>query len=396
MTAFAVVDVETTGTRPDADRVIEIGLVRVERRRVVDRWRTFIRPDRPVPSFITRLTGIGDEDLHGAPGFDEIAHDLRRRMRDAVFVAHNAPFDRGFLRAEFTRAGIEWSPEVLCTVQLARALMPDLGGYSLDALTSHFRIEIANRHRALDDAAATAELLRRMLKVRRAAKAVARLTTTRPRPPSLPGADELPQGRGVWILRDADGRPLSSGRTISLLEGFAAEFSRLPKKLTRRAARVDFVAADSDIEAQAAEARFAAPVDEDHPFLTVTPAGTFEIGPGPGRLLGPFRSMRDLKIRMNRAKGLPLDEAIRVITAGLAPLGLLRERPSPAGNGVLVRQDNRLLWVQAGRLRKAWSLELDESEIRDELRRLLAVAIDIEALPRVRSGRGVPVEVFLR
>jgi DNA polymerase III epsilon subunit family exonuclease len=395
MTAFAVVDVETTGTRPDADRVIEVGVVRVERRRVVDRWRTFVRPDRPVPSFITRMTGIGEDDVREAPAFDEIAGDLARRLKGAVFVAHNAPFDSGFLRAEFARAGRPWTSPVVCTVRLARTLMPDLGGYSLDALASHFGILIENRHRALDDAAATAELLLRMLSVRRARTAISKQTAARKPGPLPDGAQDLPRSRGAWVLRDADGHALRAGRSVNLFETFPAEFADLPKRLAAKAARVDFEACESEIEAQAAQARFLTPPPSDHPFLTVTPDGRFLTGaPGPGRIFGPFRSARDLKIRLNRAKGLPLEDAIRRITAGLEPVGLLRRAP-PSGPGMLVRQDQRLLWIQSGRLRKAWSLDLDEAEIRDDLRRLLDAPVDLESLPAVRASRGVPVEIFL-
>jgi len=394
--AYVVVDVETTGTRPGWDRVIEVAAVRLERGRIVDRWRSFCRPDRRVPAFITRITGIGDDDVTDAPAFDEIAGDLLRRLKDAVFVAHNARFDAGFLRAEFARAGRAWTPRVLCTVRLARALVPGLAGYSLDRVTSHFNVVIENRHRALGDAEATAEVLRLLLR-RRAARRVVEAELHDPAPPVdlPPGAAELPRSRGVWTLRDPNGRPLRSGRSAVLFDDFPPAFAALPKKLRIRAARVEFEAVESDLEAQAALGQ---EEQREYPFLTVTPRGDFVVGrPVAGRIFGPFRTVRDIRMRLSQAQGLPLEEAIRAITSGLAPVGLLRERTAPSGPGLLVKEEGRLLWVREGRLQKAWSLEIDESEIREEIRRLLAEPFDPAAWPRVGPPRGdiKNIEYFL-
>jgi DNA polymerase III epsilon subunit family exonuclease len=395
--AFAVVDVETNGCRPDADRVIEVAVVRVERRRIVERWRTFLRPDAPVPRWITRLTGITTDDVASAPAFDEAAGELLRRIGRAVFVAHNAAFDAGFLRAEFARTGRAWRPTVLCTLRLARRLIPDLGGWSLDALSSHFGVPIEHRHRALDDAAATAEILVRMLTMRGARAAVAKLATdrlARLRSPLPFGAEELPRSRGVWALRDRDGRVIATGRAVSLADKFGDDFASLPRRVAKAAARVDHVVCASDVEAQAAEADLAGPAPEPA-FLTVAADGTMRAGaPGPGRIFGPFTSAAELARKMERARGLPIEDAIASITRGLKPLGFLRE----TGRSVLVRQDERLVWVDRGRFRRAWSIgpDTDEAEIRREIRALLDAPFDASSAPRVKASRGVPVEEFLR
>jgi len=393
--AYAVVDVETNGCRADADRVIEVAVVRVERRRIVDRWRTLLRPDRPIPRWITRLTGISEDDVADAPAFDEVAGELVRRMRGAVFVAHNAAFDARFLRAEFTRAARDWSPPILCTVRLARRLLPGVPGHSLDMLAAHFFVEIRDRHRALGDAEATAEILLRLLAMRGARTAAAKLTSRRVPAIGLPeGADALPRGRGAWVVRAADGRALATGRAINLYEKFRDDWASLPKRVARAASRVEFEECPSDVEAQAAEQELAlnetAGRVEGPVFLTVTAAGEMRIGPpGPGRIHGPFPSEAELRRRLKRAKGC-VEEAVR----GLRPLGLFR---GPAGPGVLVREDDRLVWVCRGRLRRAWPLgpDTDEEAIRGEIRAMLEAPFDEDSAPRVKASRGVPVEAFL-
>jgi DNA polymerase III epsilon subunit family exonuclease len=376
--------------------VIEVAAVRLERGRITDRWRTFCRPDRPVPSFITRLTGIEDSDVADAPAFDEIAGDLRRRLQGALFTAHNARFDAAFLRAEFARAGQPWSAERLCTVKLARKLMPGLGGWSLDAVTLATGVGILDRHRALGDAVATAEVLRRLLRRRGAARVIdAIVNKTMAEVHLPPGAADLPHGRGVWILRDEQGGVIRSARAADLFADFPSAYAALPKKLRKKSARVDFTPAPGELEAQAA-----LPPEEPRevPFLTVTPAGEFVVGrPVAGRIYGPFRSVRDIQSRLRKAQGLPLDEAVAAITSDLPPLGLLRERPEPHGPGVLCAEGDRLHWVCRGRLRRSWPLEVGEDEIREEILRRLDEPFDPDAFPRVQPRGAIrSIEYFLK
>ena len=115
---LAIVDLETTGTRPAADRVTEIGVLEVERFEVVSQWSTLVNPGVPVPSEIQALTGITQQMLAEAPRFADLAKDLHERLAGRVFVAHNARFDYGFLRREFERAGIRFHAKTLCTVRL--------------------------------------------------------------------------------------------------------------------------------------------------------------------------------------------------------------------------------------------------------------------------------------
>ncbi|SNY60061.1 DNA polymerase-3 subunit epsilon [Arsukibacterium tuosuense] len=157
---YVVLDVETTGGKAGSDRVIEIGAVKVQAGEVLDTFSTLINPQRYIPSFITRLTGINSAMVSDAPSFAEIAPALSEFLQGAVFVAHNSKFDYGFIRSEFTRLEIPFAMPQLCTVVNMRRYYPGLESYSLGKLCQHFDIKLTNHHRALDDATATVELLK--------------------------------------------------------------------------------------------------------------------------------------------------------------------------------------------------------------------------------------------
>lgn len=157
---YVVLDVETTGGKAGNDRVIEIGAVKVQAGEVLDTFSTLINPQRYIPSFITRLTGINNAMVANAPTFADIAAKLTEFLQGAVFVAHNAKFDYGFIRAEFNRLERPFAMPQLCTVVNMRRYYPGLQSYSLGKLCEEFDIKLTNHHRALDDATATVELLK--------------------------------------------------------------------------------------------------------------------------------------------------------------------------------------------------------------------------------------------
>lgn len=162
---YLVVDVETTGMRAAVDdRVTEFAAVAVEGGATVPVLHSLVNPGRSIPWRISALTGITDGMVARAPGFGAIAPHVRAAMDGRVFVAHNATFDWGFVAAELARAG-EPVPAVpqLCTVKLARRVLPFLPRRSLDHVTAHYGVRITGRHRADGDAVATAEVLRHLL-----------------------------------------------------------------------------------------------------------------------------------------------------------------------------------------------------------------------------------------
>jgi DNA polymerase-3 subunit epsilon len=165
--SFAVVDVETTGGRPDTgDRITEIAAVTVRDGRVVDVFETLVNPERSIPPFITRLTNISWEMVREKAPFRDVCEHVLRAIDGHVFVAHNASFDWRFVSAEVSRAtGRELTGRRLCTVRLARRLLPQLRSRSLDYVARHYGVEIPEgmRHRAAGDALATAHCLLRLL-----------------------------------------------------------------------------------------------------------------------------------------------------------------------------------------------------------------------------------------
>jgi DNA polymerase III subunit epsilon len=162
---WVVVDLETTGGSPRyGHRVTEIAAVCVSGGEIRETYSTLVNPGRRIPSMVSALTGITDEMVRTAPRFEDVAEELSAVLRGRVFVAHNAAFDWGFLSSELERCvGAELAGRQLCTVRLARKLLPELPSRSLDGLALYFGLEIESRHRALDDAVATAHILLRFL-----------------------------------------------------------------------------------------------------------------------------------------------------------------------------------------------------------------------------------------
>ncbi|MDB5189796.1 MAG: hypothetical protein JWN49_122 [Parcubacteria group bacterium] len=159
---FSILDTETTGMRPPYSRVIDIGIIRVEHGKVVERFQTLINPGVSIPSYIRRFTNISDEDLMDAPSFEDIALQIQELLSGAVFVAHNAPFDYGFVKSEFARINMPFSAETLCSVRFSRALLPKARSHSLDAIISRYGLSVSERHRALPDAEAVWDFFTRV------------------------------------------------------------------------------------------------------------------------------------------------------------------------------------------------------------------------------------------
>lgn len=153
---LVLVDLETTGLDKTKDRVIEVAAVVVRGNKVVEKYQTLVDPGFEISDRISKFTGIKKSDLVGKPSFAEVAPELISVInRGGVFVAHNAPFDYGFLEEEFKRVDMPFASSSLCTVDLSRALYPGESSHNLDAIMKRFNIRIKNRHRALDDVMAT-------------------------------------------------------------------------------------------------------------------------------------------------------------------------------------------------------------------------------------------------
>ena len=163
---YVVVDVETTGGgQRNGHRITEIAMVRLDAQgRKLGEFATLINPGRSIPPEITKLTNIDADMVCYAPGFEDVAHEVRALLTGRVFVAHNAGFDWGFIHGELVRTIRKpLLGKRLCTVRLARKVVPEVRRRSLDALSYFFNVPNEARHRAYGDARATALIFRRLL-----------------------------------------------------------------------------------------------------------------------------------------------------------------------------------------------------------------------------------------
>jgi DNA polymerase-3 subunit epsilon len=163
--SYVVVDTETTGGRAYyGDRITEIAAVVVRDGKIVEMFETLVNPERPIPYFVSQLTNITWAMVKDAPTFDRIAPDVVRMLEGNVFVAHNAMFDWRFVAAELSRtANQRLRGRRLCTVGMARKVLPQLPRRSLDHVARYYGVEITGRHRAGGDALATAKCLIKMM-----------------------------------------------------------------------------------------------------------------------------------------------------------------------------------------------------------------------------------------
>jgi len=155
---FAILDIETTGGSPKTEKITEIAIFFHDGERVVEEWSTLLNPEKPIPYFITGLTGITNEMVADAPKFYEVAKELVEKTENHTIVGHNVNFDYSFIRSEFRRLGFEYDRKTLCTVKLSRKVFPGYRSYSLGKLCKELGIEIRDRHRASGDALATVKL----------------------------------------------------------------------------------------------------------------------------------------------------------------------------------------------------------------------------------------------
>jgi DNA polymerase-3 subunit epsilon len=228
---YAIVDIETTGGRPRRDRITEIGIVLHNGKTILDTYETLINPECYIPAGITNLTGITQEMVADAPLFHEVARQIVELTQGAVFVAHNARFDYGFLRHEFSRLGYTFSRRQLCTVRLCRKVFPGLKSYSLENLIRTFEIPVDARHRALADARATAVLLERALAKEESKEDVKLLVnmgikeTRLPQGIKLSQIENLPEACGVYYFHDSDGQVVYVGKSINIRKRIADHFA---------------------------------------------------------------------------------------------------------------------------------------------------------------------------
>jgi DNA polymerase-3 subunit epsilon len=277
-TPFVIVDLETTGGSALFDRVLEVAAIRIEDDRITQRLDRLVQPGIPIPPFVSHLTGITPELLRGKPTFDSCLADLATMLDGAVVVAHNASFDCNFLLQAFKRANLAWESPRLCTLRLARRLLPGMPSYRLDTLCAVLGYPYVQRHRAGPDADATLALLRHLLAKAldkgidsiQALQRVQNQPVSRPRKRSRTHIDEaqvksLPTGPGVYLLKDDYGQVVYVGKSVNVrtrvrthLRPSGTAHSPAQPRLRRRLAHVADVEAietGSELEALLLESK---------------------------------------------------------------------------------------------------------------------------------------------
>jgi len=341
---YTVVDVETTGLKPQGNGITEVCCLRVEDGQVVDRFSSLVNPGRPIPPFIQSMTGITDAMVREAPAFQDIAPSLLEFLGDTVLVAHNAPFDLSFLNHGLYRGGYRnLHNPVVDTCRLSRRLLPGLPRASLDAVVQHLGITVQHRHRADGDAEATVQVLLRLLalcqeqgissdvqlleflasarpvgrsaaRTRREAFAV-RLSVLAKRCRSLPDAP------GVYLMRSGTGRVLYVGKAVSLRRRLASYFNNgsVPPKIKRMLGQVETIEhrqLGSELEALLEESRlikhYQPPFNtllrsyRDYPFIKCDESGRYprlvvtrEVDHDGALYFGPFCSVQGTELALS-------------------------------------------------------------------------------------------------
>ncbi len=276
--SFVVTDTETTGTTAEKHRIIEIGAVKVEDGAIVDRFQQLVNPQRSIPGRITKLTGITTGMVFEAPTIDEVLPDYLDFLGDGILAAHNLSFDKGFLNAELSRMGRDAvSNETLCTVRLARRLLPGLDSKGLSRLVQFYDIDVDGRHRALGDAEATGIVLRRLLsqlafeheiesvegllafqyrQYQKVRSVPSNIETIRDE--TLP---EVPAEPGVYALKNSSGTPLYVGKAKRLSDRLRSHFTAVESKrgrkrtMLKKVRTVDWETTGTELEAILRESR---------------------------------------------------------------------------------------------------------------------------------------------
>ncbi|MEX0820849.1 MAG: DEDD exonuclease domain-containing protein [Rhodothermales bacterium] len=277
-TSFVIVDTETTGVRAASDRVIEIGAVRVSGGDIVESFQQLVNPGCAVPRRITRLTGISSAMVFDQPTAEEVLPDFFDFLGDDVFVAHNLSFDLRFLNAECRRIGLdEVANRSLCTLRLARRLLPGLRSKGLASLVDFYGIQLRRRHRALADAEATAHVMLRFLDQVELEFGVSRLpellTFQHRRYSDLKQVSrnverireevlcDIPNRPGVYFMQDGNGKIIYVGKAQNLEHRVRSYFTSVEghspriRKMVRSVQGVEWEVTDSELDALLLESR---------------------------------------------------------------------------------------------------------------------------------------------
>ena len=246
---YTIIDIETTGNGIKGNKITEIAIFKFDGKKVVDEFTSLVNPECEIPYFITGLTGIDDDMVRNAPLFKSIAPKILEMTKDCVFVAHSVNFDYGVIKEEFRQIGVDFIRKKLCTVRLARKLVPGLNSYSLGKLCTSLGIPITDRHRARGDAKATVVLFRLLLQKPAAPQLVKSFLNVRSQEATLPPlvskemVDQLPQKPGVYYFKNTSGSIIYVGKAINIKKRVLGHFydkSNKETRMCREIASIDY------------------------------------------------------------------------------------------------------------------------------------------------------------
>ena len=226
---YAIVDIETTGGYASANGITEIAILIYDGKEILERFRTLINPEIPIPVYIQALTGINDEMVRSAPLFKDVAQLIFDLLHKRIFVAHNVNFDFSFLHYHLAAAGYHLQTKKLCTVRLSRKIIPGLASYSLGRLCKQIGIEIIDRHRASGDAEATAMLFSMLLNKDsdgHISRALNQRSKEQSLPPHLPKEDiyKLPSVPGIYYFHDNKAKVVYVGKAKDIRKRVSSHF----------------------------------------------------------------------------------------------------------------------------------------------------------------------------
>ncbi len=259
---FAVIDIETTGGRAKSEKITEIAILIFRNGKIIREYQSLINPERSIPPFITRITGIRNDMVAEAPKFFEIAKDIIQLTKGCIFVAHNVRFDYAFIQEEFKQLGYSFAMKKLCTLALSRKLIPGLKSYSLKNLCRHFEIPLVHHHRALDDAKATAALFAILSKIKGIDDWTSHLIKEGIQSSRLPihipkeTIQSLPEAPGVYYFEDQDHQVIYVGKSIHIKKRVLQHFVKMTRKaeqLQSRAYHIHFERTGSELIAMLLE-----------------------------------------------------------------------------------------------------------------------------------------------
>lgn len=231
---YAILDIETTGGQYNEEGITEIAIYKYDGHEVVDQFISLVNPEKPIQPFVVKLTGINNAMLRSAPKFYEVAKRIIEITEGSIIVAHNASFDYRILSTEFRRLGYTFKKPTLCTVELAKKLIPEQPSYSLGKLVRSLGIPIADRHRASGDAMATVKLFKLLLSKDTGKEIVKSFVKTEIKaglsPKLLDIVDAVPSKTGIYYIHNEKGDLIYIGKSKNIKKRVNQHFTGSTQK----------------------------------------------------------------------------------------------------------------------------------------------------------------------